>query len=241
MQISDILSQIGGVQSMARDLGVSETDAASATQALLPAILGGFKKQAQAHPDGLDGLGGLLGQLGGTGLADQVLAPEPTDVSAGNDVLGQIFGSKDVSRTVTQSAAAQSGLDPSLLRKMLPMLAMLVTGFLAHQSGAASASAQPSGGDGLGGAIGGILGGLLGGQGGAPPQASGGGGLGGLLGGLLGGGGAAQSAASGGGVGGLLGGLLGGHGGGGLSSMLDMNGDGNPLDDILKMASKAAG
>jgi hypothetical protein len=26
--------------------------------------------------------------------------------------------------------------------------------------------------------------------------------------------------------------------GGGLSSMLDLNGDGNPLDDILRMAGK---
>jgi hypothetical protein len=47
-----------------------------------------------------------------------------------------------------------------------------------------------------------------------------------------------------GGLGGLLGGLLGGHGakpaGGasGLASMLDLNGDGNPLDDIMRMAGK---
>jgi hypothetical protein len=59
-----------------------------------------------------------------------------------------------------------------------------------------------------------------------------------------GGGGMQQSA--GGGLGGLLGGLLGGGASntrqastlGGLASMLDMNGDGNPLDDILRMAGK---
>lgn len=37
-------------------------------------------------------LGGLLGQLGGSGLLDNVLSAEPTDVGRGNDVLGQIFG-----------------------------------------------------------------------------------------------------------------------------------------------------
>jgi hypothetical protein len=42
-------------------------------------------------------------------------------------------------------------------------------------------------------------------------------------------------------LGAILGGLLGGRGGsggglGGLASMLDRNGDGNPLDDILRMA-----
>ena len=88
MQISDVLSQVGGLQSMARELGISESQAASGAAALVPAILGGFKKQAQAQPTGLEGLGGLLGQLGGGGLLDNVLSPEPTDVSRGNDVLG---------------------------------------------------------------------------------------------------------------------------------------------------------
>ena len=192
MQIMDVLTQMGGIQSVARELGVSETQAAGGAAALIPAILGGFKKQAQAQPTGLEGLAGALTGLGGGGLLDDVLGPQPTNVSRGNDVLGQIFGSKDVSRAVAQNAATSSGLDPSLLKKMLPMLAMLVAGYMAKQGGAAA---------------------------GAP--ASGGGVLGSLLGGLLGGGRSAPA----GGV-------------GGLASLLDLNKDGNPLDDILGMASK---
>ena len=181
---------------MARELGVSESQAASGAAALLPAILGGFKKQTQAQPGGLEGLGGLLTQLGGGGLLDNVLSPQPTNVSMGDNVLGQIFGSKDVSRTVAANAATKSGLDPSILKKMLPMLAMLVAGYMAKQR-----------------------------AGGATTQAAGGGGgvLGGLLGGLLGGGNAPAGRAA---------------GGGGLASMLDLDGDGNPLDDILNMASR---
>jgi hypothetical protein len=193
VQITDILAQMGGLQSIARELGVSEEQAASGAAALTPAILGGFKKQAQAQPAGLDGLGGLLSQLGGGGLLDNVLAPQPTDVGRGNDVLGQIFGSKDVSRAVAQDAAVQSGLPTDLLKKMLPMLAMLVTGFMARQGGAAEGM----------------------------PAASAGGGLGDLLGGLLGGQRVAGGASP------------------GLASMLDMNGDGNALDDIMNMAGKA--
>jgi hypothetical protein len=174
MQITDILANMGGLQSMARDLGVSEQDASTGAAALLPAILGGFKKQSTTQPGGLDGLGGLLSSLGGGGLLD--------------DVLGQIFGSKDVSRAVAQNASAQSGLDPSLLKKMLPIVAMMVTGYMARQQGNA--------------------------PGAAPAQ--GGGGLGGLLGGLLGGSGSR---------------------GGGLASMLDQDGDGNPLDDIMRMVN----
>jgi len=72
---------------------------------------------------------------------------------------------------------------------MLPMLAMLVAGYMAKQRGTGSA---------------------------------------------------AQPASGGGGLGGMLGGLLGGQGGGlgGLASMLDMDRDGNPLDDILRMVGK---
>ena len=193
MNINDIIGQMGGFQSMARELGVSENQAKTGAEALLPAVLGGFKKQAQAQPAGLEGLGGLLGQLGGGDLLDDVLSPQPTNVNRGNDVLGQIFGSKDVSRTVAQNASAKSGLDPSILKKMLPILAMLVAGYMAKQSGGASAG--------------------------------GGGGLGGILGGLLGGGQSSNAGSM--------------AGAGGLGSMLDFDGDGNPLDDILGMAGKA--
>jgi hypothetical protein len=199
MQITDILAQTGGLQSMARELGVSETEAASGASALVPAILGGFKKQAQSQPAGLEGLGGLLGQLGGGGLLDDVLSPQPTDVSRGNDVLGQIFGSKDVSRTVAENAASQSGLDSSVLKKMLPMLAMLVAGYMAKQRGGGPVAQPSSSGGGLGDMLGSVFGGQAGSAGSATTRAP----------------------------------------AGGLASMLDLNGDGNPLDDILRMAGKA--
>jgi hypothetical protein len=166
MQITDVLNETGGASSMARELGVSEAEVVRGAEALAPALLGGFQKQAQAQPAGLAGLGGLLSQLGGGGLLDSVLSPQPTDVSRGDGVLGQIFGSKDVSRTVAQSASAQSGLDPALLKRMLPILAMLVAGYMAKRHGAGAA--QGAGGGGLGGMLGGVLGGMLGGGGGNP-------------------------------------------------------------------------
>lgn len=194
--ITDLLAQTGGLQSVARDLGVDEGEVAAGASALLPEILGGVSRQVSAQPAGLDGLSGLLQQFGGGGLLDQVLSPQRTDPSAGNDVLGQIFDSPDASRAVAQNASAQTGLDPSLLKKMLPLLTMLVTGYLAQRNQAAPASAAtatPAGDDALGG----------------------------LLGGLLGGGRGAGSPA------------------GGLAGMLDANGDGSAIDDLMRMAGKA--
>lgn len=169
MQINDILTQMGGMQSIAKELGLTEAQAQSGATALLPAILGGFKKQAQTQPTGLEGLGGLIGTLGGGSLFDEVLAPQPTNVNRGNDILGQIFGTKEVSRTVAANAATQSGLSTEVLKKMLPILAMLVTGFMAKQKMAgapagAGAATAPTGG-GLGGLLGGLLGGKEGGTG----------------------------------------------------------------------------
>ena len=190
MEVTDILAQAGGIQAVAQQLGISEAQAASGAAALLPAILGGFKNQAQAGAAGPEGLGGLLNQLGGGALLDNVVGPQPTKVDSGNNILGQIFGSKDVSRTVAQDASARSGLSPELLKRMLPLLAMLVTGYLAKQHGGGASAGQ--------------------------------GGLGGVLGGILGGGaGAGRGAAS------------------GPGSMLDLDGDGNALNDLLKMAGKA--
>ncbi|HEU0298307.1 MAG TPA: DUF937 domain-containing protein [Longimicrobium sp.] len=165
MNATDILAQAGGIQAVAQQLGISEAEATSGAAALLPAILGGFQNQAQAGPDGLAGLGGLLTQLGGGALLDNVVGPEPTDVGSGNNVLGQIFGSKDVSRTVAQDASARSGLSPELLKRMLPLLAMLVTGYLAKQRAGASPAQAPAGQGGLGGLLGGLMGGQAGGGG----------------------------------------------------------------------------
>ena len=174
MQLSEILDKTGGLKSIARELNLNESDAAKAAAALGPAVLGGFRKQAESHPQGLTGLGGMLSQLGGGGLLDSLLSPTPTDTAPGNNVLGQIFGSKDVSRAVAQNAAAQTGQDPSILKKMLPMLAMLVAGYLAKNRDAGSPRLSPDGGAGLGG----LPGGMLGGQGAGGSAA---GGLGALL------------------------------------------------------------
>ena len=197
MNLTDILAQAGGIESMANQLGIPPAMAKQGADALLPAILGGFKKQAQSG-GGVEGLGGMLGQLGGGGLLDSVLGSQPTPVSQGNDVLGQIFGSKDVSRTVAGQAAAQTGIDSGILKQMLPMLAMMAAGYMAKQGGLGGESG------GLGGMLGNVLGGAMGG--GAAPAA---GGLGGSL--------------------------------GGLGKMLDMDGDGNPLDDIMGMVNKMRG
>jgi hypothetical protein len=206
MDMMDIIKAAGGVSAIAKELGVDEGTALSGATALLPAILGGFKSQAQTQPEGLGGLMNVIGGLGGGGLLASVLGAGPSNVDAGNNVLGQIFGSKDVSRTVADDASTKTGLSSELLKKMLPLLAMAVAGYMAsHAGGAAAAPAQTAPTESSGGGLGGMLGNVLGG--------------------LLSGGQAAQVPAP---------------GLGGLGSLLDMDHDGNPLNDIIGMAGKFA-
>ncbi len=189
-----MLRRSGGIAAVARQLGISPTLAAAGAEALLPAILGGFRKHADNAGGGEGGLGsliGMLGTLGGGTLASSVLGPDQAAPDKGNDVLGQIFGTKDVSRSVAADAADKTGIDPQILKKMLPLLAMLVGGYFSARSGGSGAAGS--------------------------------GGLGSMLGSVFGDKSQAQ---------------VPGEGQGGLGSMLDMNGNGNPLDDIIGMADK---
>lgn len=139
MSLGQMLQQTGAIAAMAKELGIDERTATTAAGALLPAIVAGMGRSAATGggaTDPLGGLGGLagailggggaaggMGGLGG-GLLDAVLGTQPTPTQPGNDILGNIFGSKDVSRSVAGEVAAMTGINEGLLKQMLPMLAM---------------------------------------------------------------------------------------------------------------------
>ncbi len=194
MNIVEALGGAGGLAQIAKELGVDEQTVQSGAAALMPAMLGGFKQQAAAQPDGIDGLMGMLGGMGGGGLLDQVLSQDATPTEPGNQLLGQLFGGEQGNQAVAQHAAGSTGIDPALIKKLMPILAMAAAGFMAKQAGAGTGGTVAAGG--LGGLLSSVVGSMMGGG-----QAS---------------------------AGGMA----------GIASMLDIDGDGNPLDDIMGMASK---
>jgi hypothetical protein len=176
MNIQEMLQQTNAVGAISRELGIDPATAEAGAAALMPQILAGFQQPAAPaalaatgeapEPQAFGGLGGLFGtitSMGGGALLDNVTSNEPTEVGKGNEILGQIFGSKDGSRAVAADAAQQSGVDSSILKKMLPVLAMAAAGYVMKNAG--------SGPGGLGGALAGMLGGQPPAAGGA--QASG--------------------------------------------------------------------
>ena len=145
-------------------------------------------------------MGGKIVDDRGTGIAR---VPDATDhrdpVGAGGAQRRNVFGTNT---DAVVNKLGGLGLDPGMLKSLLPMLAPLLMSFLGKKASSATAAGATA--DDGGGGFGDLLGGLLGGGG---DGGSSGGGLGDLLGGLLGG---SDDGGSGGGLGDLLGGLLGG-------------------------------
>ena len=179
------------ISAIGRQFGLDQQQTEAAIQALGPMIAAGMRRSAGSG----GGLADVLAGLQGASPAGPLELDQAT--SGGNEILGQIFGSKDVSRGVAQQAAETSGISSAILKKMLPVIASIVMAQLAKS--------MAGSGETSGGGLGDVLGGLLGG--GGPGQSQGG--LGDLLGGLLGGGAEPRQAQTGG-----LGDLLGGGGAG---------------------------
>ena len=202
------------IATIGRQYGLDPAQTEAAVAALAPVIAAGMKRSAGSG----DGLGSIFAALQQGEQSGQLSSP--TD--AGNVVLGQIFGSKDVSRGVAQQLSANSGISSSILKQLLPVIAAYLVSQMMSGKGAAAAPA-PGGGGGLGDILGSILGGGSSPRAAPAPQAApGGGGLGDILGQVLGGASGSQGG-QGGGLGDILGGMLGGggaQGGGGLGDIL---------------------
>lgn len=134
--LQTIMSAQGGgaVQQLSQRFGLEEGQTASALEQLVPALMGGMRQNVQSG-----GLEGLLEMLGGGGRtadqflesADAIHAPETTD--AGNNILGQLFGSKEVSRSVASQASANTGIGVDILKQMLPVVATMVMSGMSKQ------------------------------------------------------------------------------------------------------------
>lgn len=223
MNMFDILREAqggNGIDNLARQFGLGKQETEQVLQQVLPAMSAGFKQRTQSA----DGLESMLRRIQGTDYEDVYEDPSALQSEAtrarGNDVLAEVFGSKDVSREVAQKAEFASGIGSTVIKAMLPMIASMVLGGMQRKTsrdtgmggilgtliqGMAGGGASRGGG---GGGLDDLLGAVLGSRQQQPQPRQGGGGLGGILGSILGG--KSQQHSGGGGLGGILGGMLGG-------------------------------
>ena len=129
------LRRSGGVNALARQIGVSPLEATAAVEALLPRLLSGFREVGNSAA-GLPGLLAQLDLLGDGNLAAEVLGPGPLATQAGETILGWMLKDKAERDAVIAQATAVSGLDQDIAERLLPPLAMLVGGYIAARAGA---------------------------------------------------------------------------------------------------------
>jgi hypothetical protein len=148
------------LSAIGRQFGLNEEQTRAAIEALGPVVAAGVRRNAQS-PEGLQDIMKSIF----TGGHDAAL-DDPQAVSldrakpVGDDILKQIFGSKDVSRGVAQQLSATSGIGAAILKNLLPIVATMVLGKLAKGfGGGASAAPVPQSGGGLGDILKDIFGG----------------------------------------------------------------------------------
>jgi hypothetical protein len=165
MTLQEMLQQAddnGLIDQMAQQLGIEPGQARQGMAQLAPAVARGIQRSAAA-PQGGGGIEDLLQLLGGTAAGAGAGAGAGGALGGldGNAILGQIFGNKDVSRNVAGHASEQSGLDSSLLRQMLPLVASAAMMILSQRGQQAQQGGMAAGGTDSGQAAGGSTLGML--------------------------------------------------------------------------------
>ncbi len=122
---------------MAEKTGLDASSVGGAVAKLAPVLMGQAKKNFDSDADS----GNLLDMISKSDL--DALASDPsalTDVNVGNQILGELTGSKEQSRSLASNVASSLGVDSSSITKLLPMVAPLVMGMLNKQTAGASSS-----------------------------------------------------------------------------------------------------
>ena len=147
LNITDLLfdkSNSNAISEFADNFGVNESQAKDAISSLAKSLTHGLGANSQ-DVKGLDSLMDALESGKHSRYVDEpsVLSRKET-TQDGNDILGHIFGNKDVSRHVAKRASKETGLGASLLKKMLPVVATMVMGSLGKKLLGGGSSRQQS-------------------------------------------------------------------------------------------------
>ncbi|HSO46915.1 MAG TPA: DUF937 domain-containing protein, partial [Rhizobiaceae bacterium] len=129
---------------IARQMGISRADAERATEALLPAFSQGLKRNV-SDPMGFMRFMAALASGGHQDyFEDPSRAASKSGVKDGDAILGDLFGSKEVSRAIAAQAAQATGMSQEMMKQMLPMLAPILMGGMFRQMTGQAQAAQAS-------------------------------------------------------------------------------------------------
>ena len=113
------------MRTMAEQFGLSVEQATKAMEAPMPAFATGLKRNTLNPQD----FGGFMQALASGHYANyfnnMTEAFTPQGIDEGNAMLGQIFGSKEVSRAIAQQAELATGIAQDIYKRMMPVVASI--------------------------------------------------------------------------------------------------------------------
>ncbi len=162
--LSELLQAAHGgdaVATLAQKFGISPDQANAALAALSPALAQGL----QNHLQNPEGFGQILSHLSDpthqAAYGDAAAVDAPAAANAGGDLLGQIFGGSANVEQIVQHIGQETGINPDLLNKLMPVVASMTMGGVAksmQEGGLGGLLQQVGGAAGQSGGLGGIFG-----------------------------------------------------------------------------------
>ncbi len=136
MNIEGLLGQVlggGNLGAISQTIGADESTTSNAIQAALPMLIGAMARNASSE-GGASALAGALDRDHDGSVLDDIagfVLGGGAQQSNGAGILGHIFGGNQPA--VEQGVSQTSGLDMSMVAKLLPLLAPIVMGYLGRQ------------------------------------------------------------------------------------------------------------
>jgi hypothetical protein len=133
--LNDILQNAQGgnaVNNLAQQFGISPDHMQNAVQALIPALSAALQNKA-GDPGALGSIiSAITDKDHQASFSNPDAAPHPDAVAKGQDVLGNLFGSSNVTNQVAQQISNVTGLRPDLLTQLLPAVTSIALGGMAQ-------------------------------------------------------------------------------------------------------------
>lgn len=137
MNILDVITAAQGgqaISNMARTYGVD----AKQVEAVLGAVVPELSRMVARNTLNRAGVADIVKELGNqdtrSALVPGASLNSPGIITAGNDILGSLLGSKHASRGVAARAAGDTGVSEDVIKQMLPAIAALAMGGVAQDS-----------------------------------------------------------------------------------------------------------
>ncbi|MCB2072913.1 MAG: hypothetical protein H6917_10400 [Novosphingobium sp.] len=132
------LRRSGGIEALVRRSGYSPASVSAASEALIPELLAClriFVENEGGEEVGVKSLLGVLEELGGGRLAAEIMGHEAISLEPADAIFEQICDNRAIGRPIPGAIAEQSGVDQDVVENILPLLAMLMCGYVAARAG----------------------------------------------------------------------------------------------------------